>query len=158
MAVKKRKEDVSINKVYKMILLGVTAVFVVALLLVIIKPFGYRSLSNLKEIKAEEIVIKETSNQYFVFIYEPGSDEAKMVEDKIVEYARYAKNNKDAKPIFVVEKTDENTKTIYSYLSASFDKESGFPCLLTISSGSVAQTKSTVSTILTQLDEEMSKK
>lgn len=158
MAVKKRKEDVSINKVYKMILLGVTAVFVVALLLVIIKPFGYRSLSNLKEIKAEEIVIQETSNQYFVFIYEPGSDEAKMVEDKIVEYARYAKNNKDAKPIFVVEKTDENTKTIYSYLSASFDKENGFPCLLTISSGSVAQTKSTVSTILTQLDEEMSKK
>lgn len=158
MAVKKRKEDVSINKVYKMILLGVTAVFVVALLLVIIKPFGYRSLSNLKEIKAEEIVIQETSNQYFVFIYEPGSDEAKMVEDKIVEYARYAKNNKDAKPIFVVEKTDENTKTIYSYLSASFDKEKGFPCLLTISSGSVAQTKSTVSTILTQLDEEMSKK
>lgn len=158
MAVKKRKEDVSINKVYKMILLGVTAVFVVALLLVIIKPFGYRSLSNLKEIKAEEIVIQETSNQYFVFIYEPGSDEAKMVEDKIVEYARYARNNKDAKPIFVVEKTDENTKTIYSYLSASFDKENGFPCLLTISSGSVAQTKSTVSTILTQLDEEMSKK
>lgn len=158
MAVKKRKEDVSINKVYKMILLGVTAVFVVALLLVIIKPFGYRSLNSLKEIKAEEIVIQETSNQYFVFIYEPGSDEAKMVEDKIVEYARYAKNNKDAKPIFVVEKTDENTKTIYSYLSASFDKENGFPCLLTISSGSVAQTKSTVSTILTQLDEEMSKK
>lgn len=159
MAVKKRKEDVSINKVYKMILLGVTIAFVVALLLVIIKPFGYRSLSNLKEIKAEEIVIQETTNtnQYFVFIYEPGSDEAKMVEDKIVEYARYARNNKDAKPIFVVEKTDENTKTIYSYLSASFDKENGFPCLLTISSGSVAQTKSTVSTILTQLDEEMSK-
>ena len=80
-----------------------------------------------------------------------------MVAEKIVEYAKYANNNKDAKQIYIVKKTADNVNTILSYLSSSFDKDSGFPCLLTISSGSVSQTKSTVSTILDTLDTEMKK-
>ncbi len=160
MAVKNKKDGLTINKIYQTILLVITAVFIIALLLVIFKPFGYHNLDSLKEIEATNIVEQEPANnlQYFVFIYEEGSDETEMVAEKIVEYAKYANNNKDAKQIYVVKKTTENVNTILSYLSASFDKTNGFPCLLTISSGSVSQTKSTVSTINTAIDTEMSNK
>lgn len=160
MAVKNKKDGLTIDKIYQTILLVITAVFIIALVLVIFKPFGYHNLDSLKEIEATNIVAQEPANnsQYFVFIYEEGRDETEMVAEKIVEYAKYANNNKDAKQIYIVKKTVDNVDTILSYLSSSFDKDSGFPCLLTISSGSVAQTKSTVSTILTALDTEMTNK
>lgn len=160
MAVKNKKDGLTIDKIYQTILLVITAVFIIALVLVIFKPFGYHNLDSLKEIEATNIVVQEPANnsQYFVFIYEEGRDETEMVAEKIVEYAKYANNNKDAKQIYIVKKTSDNVNTILSYLSSSFDKDSGFPCLLTISSGSVAQTKSTVSTILTALDTEMTNK
>lgn len=160
MAVKNKKDGLTIDKIYQTILLVITAVFIIALVLVIFKPFGYHNLDSLKEIEATNIVAQEPANnsQYFVFIYEEGRDETEMVAEKIVEYAKYANNNKDAKQIYIVKKTADNVDTILSYLSSSFDKDSGFPCLLTISSGSVAQTKSTVSTILTALDTEMTNK
>ncbi len=160
MAVKNKKDGLTIDKIYQTILLVITAVFIIALVLVIFKPFGYHNLDSLKEIEATNIVVQEPANnsQYFVFIYEEGRDETEMVAEKIVEYAKYANNNKDAKQIYIVKKTVDNVDTILSYLSSSFDKDSGFPCLLTISSGSVAQTKSTVSTILTALDTEMTNK
>lgn len=160
MAVKNKKDGLTIDKIYQTILLVITAVFIIALVLVIFKPFGYHNLDSLKEIEATNIVEQEPDNnsQYFVFIYEEGRDETEMVAEKIVEYAKYANNNKDAKQIYIVKKTVDNVDTILSYLSSSFDKDSGFPCLLTISSGSVAQTKSTVSTILTALDTEMTNK
>lgn len=159
MAVKNRKEGLTVDKIYKVILLVVTASFIIALALVIFKPFGYHNLDSLKEIEATNIVVQKPDNnsQYLVFVYEEGADETEMVAEKIVEYAKYARNNKDAKQIYVVKKTSDNINTILSYLSASFDETNGFPCLLTISSGSVSQTKSTVSTILDTLDTEMKK-
>lgn len=160
MAAKNKKEGLTVDKIYKTILLVITAVFIIALVLVIFKPFGYHNLDSLKEIEASEILsqVPDNDSQYFVFIYEEGRDESEMVAEKIVEYAKYANNNKDAKQIYVVKKTADNVNTILSYLSASFDKNNGFPCLLTISSGSVSQTKSTVSTINTAIDTEMSNK
>lgn len=160
MVVKNRKEGLTVDKIYKVILLVVTASFIIALALVIFKPFGYHNLDSLKEIEATNIVVQkpENNSQYFVFVYEEGADETEMVAEKIVEYAKYARNNKDAKQIYVVKKTSDNINTILSYLSASFEEENGFPCLLTISSGSVSQTKSTVSTILDTLDTEMKNK
>jgi hypothetical protein len=160
MAVKNRKEGLTVDKIYKVILLVVTASFIIALALVIFKPFGYHNLDSLKEIEATNIVVQkpENNSQYLVFVYEEGADETEMVAEKIVEYAKYARNNKDAKQIYVVKKTSDNINTILSYLSASFEEENGFPCLLTISSGSVSQTKSTVSTILDTLDTEMKNK
>ena len=157
MAVKNKKEGLTVDKIYKTILLVITAAFIITLVLVLFKPFGYHNLDGLKEIEATTIVVQKPQNnsQYFVFIYEEGNDETEMVAEKIVEYAKYANNNKDAKQIYVVKKTSDNVNTILSYLSASFEEENGFPCLLTISSGSVSQTKSTVSTILTTLDTEM---
>ena len=157
MAVKNKKEGLTVDKIYKTILLVITAAFIITLVLVLFQPFGYHNLDSLKEIEATTIVVQKPQNnsQYFVFIYEEGNDETEMVAEKIVEYAKYANNNKDAKQIYVVKKTSDNVNTILSYLSASFDKTNGFPCLLTISSGSVSQTKSTVSTILTTLDTEM---
>ena len=160
MVAKNKKEGLTVDKIYKTILLVITTVFIIALVLVIFKPFGYNNLDSLKEIEASEILsqVPDNNSQYFVFIYEEGMDESEMVAEKIVEYAKYANNNKDAKQIYVVKKTTENVNTILSYLSASFDKTNGFPCLLTISSGSVSQTKSTVSTINTAIDTEMSNK
>ena len=160
MAINKKKDKLTINFVYKVVLLTVTIAFVIAMLLVIIKPFKYRALNNIPSITANEITTQSPSNntQYFVFIYEKDNDETDMVKDKVVEYARYTQNNSEAKKIYVLEKTEDNSNTILGFLSVSFDAENGYPCLLMISSGSVAQTKDTVSTILTTLDSEMANK
>lgn len=160
MTINKKKEQLTINSIYKVVLLVVTVAFVIAMLLVIIKPFKYRALNNIPSITANEITTQKPNNntQYFVFIYEKDNDETDMVTSKVVEYARYTQNNSEAKKIYILEKTDKNSNIILDFLSASFDAENGYPCLLMISSGSVAQTKDTVSTILTTLDSEMKNK
>lgn len=157
MAVNKKNDKITTDSVYQIVLLVVSAIFVVAMLLVIIKPFKYRSLDSLPSITASEITTQKPTNntQYFVFIYETDNEETEMVKEKVIEYAKFAKENSDAKKIYILEKTEDNSNTILDFLSVSFDKENGYPCLLMISSGSVAQTKDTVSTILTTLDTEM---
>ena len=49
MAVKNKKEGLTVDKIYKTILLVITAAFIITLVLVLFQPFGYHNLDGLKE-------------------------------------------------------------------------------------------------------------
>lgn len=156
-----KKEGLTTNKIYMAALAIATVIFVIAVILVIIKPFEYRSFDKLQTITPEELTTKEidgsTKASYYVLIYEADNDENEMIGEKIVEYANYAKDNEDALPIFVLEYTKNNASAIEAKLPSSFDVSDEFPCLAKITSNKVAQVYPTVSTILNILEEEMAK-
>ncbi len=160
MAKKNLKEEVvTVNKIYMGILATITAVCLVLVVLMLFNVFDYNNFSNLKEVRAEnftsQIITGKHSTSYYVLIYDKDNPENELIEDMIVKYANFAKGDHDAYPIFVLEYNSANASIIESKLSSTFNSETGLPCLVTISSGSVSNPKTTVSTILQLLEDSM---
>ncbi len=159
MAKQLKKEGLTVNKIYLGILMAVTAIFVVALVLVLFNVFEYKEFSSLKELQAETFTNQkvEGANSYYVLVYDKDNAENELIEEKVLEYANYAKNKEGASPIFILEYTSANASIIQNKLTSSFNVNTDLPCLVTISNGSVTNPKKTVSSILQLLEDEMNK-
>ncbi len=153
---KEQKQDLTINRIYLIILEIITVLFVVVLLVILINFFEPTSLGRMKSISAEELQNRKLNNNsatsFYVLVYNEDNEENEMIESQVAKYNDYAKKTDDAYPIFVLKYTDRNASIIDTVLPSTFDKNTEFPCLITIVSNSISSTKTTVSTILQALE------
>ena len=142
--------------VFYLVILGVIFVAIlVTSLFLIFKPFNYKKLDDLKETNVANVLKekpKNASNSYYVLIYEEGSYKNDIIEKAVLDYANYAKREKDAKPLY---RLSYDEKLIGSLASAvGSDIEGNIPMLILVEKGAVStsSTKKTPSEINTLLD------
>lgn len=155
---KNQEQGLTINRIYLGILGFVTVVFVIALAVVLINSFGGSGLEQMKTISAEELQSRKLNNDsfksFYVLVYTKDNDENEMIASHVKKYNNYVKttDNEAAYPVFVIEYTDKNAAIIDTVLPSTMNKDTEFPCLITIVSNSISNTKTTVSTILQTLE------
>ncbi|MBQ8293323.1 MAG: hypothetical protein IJX78_05940 [Bacilli bacterium] len=158
---KKVKKDSTINKIYFYILEAIALVFVVALAVVLVKEFTPKTLTTVDKISVTELENRAlndgSATSFYVIIYTADNAENEMIQEKVVEYYEYAKKNEGAYPIFVIEYNEDTDDRIKPLLPSTFDYDKEFPCMITVSSNSISNTKATVSTILQTLEDAMNK-
>lgn len=155
---KNKEQGLTINKIYASILGFVTVVFVIALAVVLINSFSKSGLEQMKTISAQEVQNRKLDNDkyksFYVLVYTKDNDENEMIASHVAKYNDYVRktDEEDVYPIFVIEYTDKNAAIIDTVLPSTMNKDTEFPCLITIVSNSISSTKTTVSTILQTLE------
>ena len=111
----------------------------------ITKPFAYKKLESIPEIKVEDALTKHVSasgsqTAYFVLLYNPESEENELIEDVVLEYANLVRTqDKDGKlaKIYLLEYTKENEAAIKA-LSSKITSVDDCPVLFKVSSQKVS--------------------
>ncbi len=164
MAKKLKKENQTINNVYKFVLGLVTGLFVVALVFVIIDIVKPNDFSRLDNISVEELTkrtLDDKTGSFYVLVYNDGNEENEMIAEQVASYNEYAKSTlndtdpeNDAYPILKMEYSSETKEILKSTLpsTVNYDTFAEFPCLVTVTGNKVSNTKTTVSTILETLE------
>lgn len=164
MAKKLKKENQTINNVYKFVLGLVTGLFVVALVFVIIDIVKPNDFSRLDNISVEELTkrtLDDKTGSFYVLVYNDGNEENEMIAEQVATYNEYAKSTlndtdpeNDAYPILKMEYSSETKEILKSTLpsTVNYDTFAEFPCLVTVTGNKVSNTKTTVSTILETLE------
>ena len=124
------------NVVFKVLLIGMTVIFAIAALLIVIKPFQIRSIDRIKEITLAEYNTMldasddhdhEESHEYLIFVYDSrttdpfNKSQNEEVERYIIEYANYARKHKDASKIYVLDISKSENKDALATLSLKED-------------------------------------
>ncbi len=164
MAKQLKNENTVINKGYKFILGLITGLFVVALVFVIIDVVRPNDFSRLDDISVDELTkrtLDDKTGSFYVLVYNDGNEENEMIAEQVAAYNEYAKSTladtdpeNDAYPILKMEYSAKTKEILKSTLpsAVNYDTFAEFPCLITVTGNKVANTKTTVSTILETLE------
>ena len=121
---------------FKTLLIGLTVIFVVVALLIVIKPFEVKSIKGIKEIELSEYntMLEATddhdhdkSHEYLIFVYDSrttdpfNASQNEEVERYIVEYANYARKHKNASKIYVLDISKSENKDALTTLGLNQD-------------------------------------
>ena len=126
------------------------------------KPFVIKNISKMKHVTVENYKTYDKKHtEYYVYLYNVKSSKDAELKDVILEYANYARTTSDALPIYVMDYNDAKNEAITDSSNLNFSsdtsKERQIPTLIKISNGSKSDTKTTVSTIKTELFQAMGK-
>ena len=157
MAKKLKKDNNStINKIYLWILAGITCLFLAGLVfavLDIVLPNDFSRIDNISASDLEKKQVGSKTTEFYVLIYKENDAENELIASQIASYDTYvdmtkmdADDTNDGLPIYKIEFNEKNKSVVSSIVT-----DADCPCLVKISSGTVADTKSTVSTILEEL-------
>lgn len=152
------KNNKKINKMSLFYVITLIVIFVAILttsIILIAKPFDYKEIKDLKETTATSFLKekpKNSSNSYYVLIYQEDSYKSNIIKKSVLDYANYTKKDKEAKKIYILKYRDSLKDIISKELDGDFDND--VPMLLLIENNAVntSSTKKTPSDINTLLD------
>ncbi len=114
-----KKQNNQNNLLFKILLITLTALFVIGVLLIIIRPFEIKKIDRIHEINIDEYNTMldasgdhhnhEESHEYLIFVYDSSTNDAfnnsqnEEVERYILEYANYARKHHEASKIYVLD-------------------------------------------------------
>lgn len=153
------KKDNVVNKIYLAVLGVVTVLFVVALVLVIVdisKPNDFSRIDNISVEELNKRALEGNITSFYVLVYTDDEKENELIAESVASYNKYAEKTRndqnpdnDALPIVKIKYEGKAKEALNSILPSTLD----FPSLITINTGKVETTKTTVSTILQTLQD-----
>lgn len=143
------------------IMATITAIAVVVAVILIIKPYEVKSFDKITHLTVENYKkVGKNKEEYFVLLYNSREDDYKLVEECVLDYVEFARTNKEAPKLYVIDY--QSNKTIISSNNFNISESKlaeQVPCLAKIStSGSVGNKMTTISTICNTLEDYMSGK
>ena len=131
------------DSLFKVLLISITAIFVIGMLIIILNPFEIKSINRIKEIDIteynkmldveDEHHDHDVSHDYIIFVYDSRKTDSfnvsqnEEIERYILDYANYARTHKAASRIYRLDISDSANKTALSTLGL---KEANIPGLV----------------------------
>lgn len=145
-----------------MIILGtITVIAIIVAVILIVRPYEIKKFDKITHLTTENYnKVNKNKEEYFVLLYDSKDDSYEMVEECVLAYVEFARTNKNAPKLYVIDYQENKTIINSSHFNISESKiDEQVPCLATIStSGSVGSKKTTISTICNTLEDYMSGK
>lgn len=151
----KKPIDLS-GKLVLVALAVITVAFLIYTPLAIIRPWDIKSFDKIATTVDKDILNEKgnSKNEYFVFIYQKDNYKNELLEKELIKYVNYAKQTKDARPLYVIDVNyafSTNVNSILKYKEE--DYPTNLPTLILVQNKKAASTTyKTVSTIKTELD------
>lgn len=148
--------------IFLIALIAITLFLCIFIFISVGKPFVIKDVKKMQHVTVENYKTYDKKHtEYYVYLYNTKSSKDAELKDVILEYANYARTNSDALPIYVMDYNDKQNEKITDSSNLNFSsdtsKERQIPTLIKISNGSKNDTKTTVSTIKTELFQAMGK-
>ncbi len=146
--------------IFLVAIIAITIFLAIFIFINVGKPVTIKDVTKMKHVTVENYKNYDTKHkEYYVYLYNTKSSKDAELKEVILEYANYARTHSDALPIYVMDYNDKQNEKITDSSNLNFSsdtaKERSIPTLIKISSGSKKDTKTTVSTIKTELFQAM---
>ena len=143
------------------ILVAITILGIITAIVLAIRPYEVKKFDKITHVNIDNYkTIKNNKEEYFVLLYDSNNTKYELLEECVVAYAEFARNNKDVPNIYVIDYRSNKeiiNSSNFNINDVKLDSES--PCLAKITtSGSLTNKKKNISDICNLLEDYMSGK
>ena len=143
------------------ILVAITILGIITAIVLAIRPYEVKKFDKITHVNIDNYkTIKNNKEEYFVLLYDSNNTKYELLEECVVAYAEFARNNKDVPNIYVIDyRSNKETINSSNFNINDVKLDSEIPCLAKITtSGSLTNKKKNISDICNLLEDYMSGK
>jgi hypothetical protein len=142
------------------ILVAITILGIITAIILAIRPYEVKTFDKITHVNINNYkTIKNNKEEYFVLLYD-SNNKYELLEECVVAYAEFARNNKDVPNIYVIDyRSNKEIINSSNFNINDVKLNSEIPCLAKITtSGSLTNKKNNISDICNLLEDYMSGK
>lgn len=143
------------------ILVAITILGIITAIILAIRPYEVKTFDKITHVTINNYkTIKNNKEEYFVLLYDSNNNKYELLEECVVAYAEFARNNKDVPNIYVIDyRSNKEIINSSNFNINDVKLNSEIPCLAKITtSGSLTNKKNNISDICNLLEDYMSGK
>ena len=143
------------------ILVAITILGIITAIVLAIRPYEVKKFDKITHVNIDNYkTIKNNKEEYFVLLYDSNNTKYELLEECVVAYAEFARNNKDVPNIYVIDyRSNKEIINSSNFNINDVKLDSEIPCLAKIpTSGSLTNKKKNISDICNLLEDYMSGK
>lgn len=143
------------------ILVAITILGIITAIVLAIRPYEVKKFDKITHVNIDNYkTIKNNKEEYFVLLYDSNNTKYELLEECVVAYAEFARNNKDVPNIYVIDyRSNKEIINSSNFNINGVKLDSEIPCLAKITtSGSLTNKKKNISDICNLLEDYMSGK
>lgn len=143
------------------ILVAITILGIITAIVLAIRPYEVKKFDKITHVNIDNYkTIKNNKEEYFVLLYDSNNTKYELLEECVVAYAEFARNNKDVPNIYVIDyRSNKEIINSSNFNINDVKLDSEIPCLSKITtSGSLTNKKKNISDICNLLEDYMSGK
>lgn len=143
------------------ILVAITILGIITAIVLAIRPYEVKKFDKITHVNINNYkTIKNNKEEYFVLLYDSNNTKYELLEECVVAYAEFARNNKDVPNIYVIDyRSNKEIINSSNFNINDVKLDSEIPCLAKITtSGSLTNKKKNISDICNLLEDYMSGK
>lgn len=143
------------------ILVAITILGIITAIILAIRPYEVKTFDKITHVNINNYkTIKNNKEEYFVLLYDSNNNKYELLEECVVVYAEFARNNKDVPNIYVIDyRSNKEIINSSNFNINDVKLNSEIPCLAKITtSGSLTNKKNNISDICNLLEDYMSGK
>lgn len=143
------------------ILIAITILGIITAIVLAIRPYEVKKFDKITHVNIDNYkTIKNNKEEYFVLLYDSNNTKYELLEECVVAYAEFARNNKDVPNIYVIDyRSNKEIINSSNFNINDVKLDSEIPCLAKITtSGSLTNKKKNISDICNLLEDYMSGK
>ena len=143
------------------ILVAITILGIITAIVLAIRPYEVKKFDKITHVNIDNYkTIKNNKEEYFVLLYDSNNTKYELLEECVVAYAEFARNNKDVPNIYVIDyRSNKEIINSSNFNINDVKLDSEIPCLAKITtSGSLTNKNKNISDICNLLEDYMSGK
>lgn len=143
------------------ILVAITILGIITAIVLAIRPYEVKKFDKITHVNIDNYkTIKNNKEEYFVLLYDSNNTKYELLEECVVAYAEFARNNKDVPNMYVIDyRSNKEIINSSNFNINDVKLDSEIPCLAKITtSGSLTNKKKNISDICNLLEDYMSGK
>lgn len=143
------------------ILVAITILGIITAIVLAIRPYEVKKFDKITHVNIDNYkTIKNNKEEYFVLLYDSNNTKYELLEECVVAYAEFARNNKDVPNIYVIDyRSNKEIINSSNFNINDVKLDSEIQCLAKITtSGSLTNKKKNISDICNLLEDYMSGK
>lgn len=143
------------------ILVAITILGIITAIILAIRPYEVKTFDKITHVNINNYkTIKNNKEEYFVLLYDSNNNKYELLEECVVAYAEFARNNKDVPNIYAIDyRSNKEIINSSNFNNNDVKLNSEIPCLAKITtSGSLTNKKNNISDICNLLEDYMSGK
>ena len=136
------------------ILVAITILGIITAIVLAIRPYEVKKFDKITHVNIDNYkTIKNNKEEYFVLLYDSNNTKYELLEECVVAYAEFARNNKDVPNIYVIDyRSNKEIINSSNFNINDVKLDSEIPCLAKITtSGSLTNKKKNISDICLSL-------
>ena len=140
---------------------AITILGIITAIILAIRPYEVKTFDKITHVNINNYkTIKNNKEEYFVLLYDSNNNKYELLEECVVAYAEFARNNKDVPNIYVIDyRSNKEIINSSNFNINDVKLNSEIPCLAKITtSGSLTNKKNNISDICNLLEDYMSGK